>query len=242
VNVGVAPDGSVLVHGNPGELLDDVGLQVAKIAADAATARLEKVPLHRAVPNRDDKRLPPKTAREALRAHARKTAKRASWHADGGQSARLAPIIPTRRSGDQCSGRVTWPPTTHDQRDDGYMPASTAPRPLRVQLLHVVDCPHTAVADIRLRVALNATGHDDTPIEWVLVSTVEQAERIDFHGSPTVLLNGHDPFTTRDLHVGLACRPYASDGGPTDAPTIEQLVDAVLLAQTPVESGPTVEV
>ena len=137
---------------------------------------------------------------------------------------------------------MTWPPTTHDQRDDAYMPASTAPRPLRVQLLHVVDCPHTAVADIRLRVALNATGHDDTPIEWVLVSTVEQAERIDFHGSPTVLLNGHDPFTTRDLHVGLACRPYASDGGPTDAPTIEQLVDAVLLAQTPVESGPTVEV
>lgn len=75
VNVEVAPDGSVLVHGIPGDLPEDVALQVARIAADAATARLEKVLLHRAVPNRDDRRLLTKSAREALRAEGRRKAR-----------------------------------------------------------------------------------------------------------------------------------------------------------------------
>jgi hypothetical protein len=65
----------VLVHGIPGDLPDEVGLRVAKIAADAAAARLEKVLLHRAVPNRDDKRLLTKVAREAVRTQARRVAK-----------------------------------------------------------------------------------------------------------------------------------------------------------------------
>ena len=42
VNVDVTPDGSVLVHGIPMELPERVGLQVAKVAADAATARVEE--------------------------------------------------------------------------------------------------------------------------------------------------------------------------------------------------------
>jgi hypothetical protein len=50
---------------------------VAKIAADAATARLEKVLLHRAIPNRDDRRLLTKSAREALRADGRREARAA---------------------------------------------------------------------------------------------------------------------------------------------------------------------
>jgi hypothetical protein len=67
LNVEVTPDGSVLVHGVPTDLPEDVGLHVAHVAADAATARLEKVLLHRAAPNRDDRRLLTKVAREAVR-------------------------------------------------------------------------------------------------------------------------------------------------------------------------------
>ena len=113
------------------------------------------------------------------------------------------------------------------------MSASTFPTPLRVQLLHVAECPHLAVADLRLRVALNATGHDDTAIEWVVVTTLEQAYELGFRGSPTVLINGHDPFATPELHVALACRFYSSDSGPTDAPSIAQLIDAIQLALSP---------
>ncbi len=78
VNVEVTPDGSVLVHGLPTELPEEIGHQVAKIAADAATARLEKVLLHRPVPNRDDRRLLVKAAREALRAEGRRRARAAA--------------------------------------------------------------------------------------------------------------------------------------------------------------------
>ena len=67
LNVEVAPDGSVLVHGIPEELPAEVGLQVAQIAAQAATIRLERILLHRATPNRDDRRLLTKVAREAVR-------------------------------------------------------------------------------------------------------------------------------------------------------------------------------
>lgn len=78
VNVEVTPDGSVLVHGIPTELPEEIGHQVAKIAADAATARLEKVLLHRPVPNRDDRRLLTKCAREAVRAGGRRAARPAA--------------------------------------------------------------------------------------------------------------------------------------------------------------------
>jgi hypothetical protein len=56
-----------LVHGIPDELPAEVGLQLAHVAAQAATARLEKILLRRPVPNRDDKRLLTKIAREAVR-------------------------------------------------------------------------------------------------------------------------------------------------------------------------------
>ena len=72
--VQVAADGSVLVHGIPEDLPEEVGLEVAHIAADAATARLDKILLHRPVLTRDDRRLLIKTAREALRAEGRRRA------------------------------------------------------------------------------------------------------------------------------------------------------------------------
>lgn len=78
VNIEVTPDGSVLVHGIPCDLPEEIGLEVAHIAADAATARLEKVLLHRPIPNRDDRRLLTKTAREALRAEGRRKARAAA--------------------------------------------------------------------------------------------------------------------------------------------------------------------
>ena len=51
---------------------EEVGLEVAHIAGDAATARLEKILLHRPVLTRDDRRLLVKAAREALRAEGRR--------------------------------------------------------------------------------------------------------------------------------------------------------------------------
>jgi len=78
VQVEVAADGSVLVHGIPEDLPEEVGLEVAHIAADAATTRLERILMHRTVLTRDDRRLLVKAAREAVRAEGRRRARTAA--------------------------------------------------------------------------------------------------------------------------------------------------------------------
>jgi len=107
------------------------------------------------------------------------------------------------------------------------VPPPTGPSTLTVRLLHVLDCPNADVAAIRLRVALDATGHADTPIEFIVVRSDEQARELEFHGSPTVLLDGGDPFAGPDTPVGLACRLYRTAQGASGAPSVEQLVDAI---------------
>ncbi|NMM22433.1 MAG: thioredoxin family protein [Phycicoccus sp.] len=104
---------------------------------------------------------------------------------------------------------------------------------MNVSLLYFEGCPSWHEADDRLRQALDTTGHVDTPINYVLVSTPEEAERLQFRGSPTVLVDDVDPFA--DLNnaepnnaVGLACRLYRTeDGGRAGSPTLEQLISAL---------------
>jgi hypothetical protein len=74
LHIEVTGEGSVVVHGIPDDLPEHVALQVAHTAADAATRRLGRILLHRTQPNRDDRRLLTKTAREAVRRHARTVA------------------------------------------------------------------------------------------------------------------------------------------------------------------------
>jgi hypothetical protein len=107
------------------------------------------------------------------------------------------------------------------------------PTQLNVQLLHVLDCANADVTAIRLRIALDATGYADVPIEFVLVHSDAQAAEIGFHGSPTVLLNDRDPFAAGDTPVGLACRLYRGATGVAGAPSVEQLVDALMSANEP---------
>ena len=84
---------------------------------------------------------------------------------------------------------------------------------MRIQVLHVDGCPNWQVADERLREALAVVGRRDD-VESVLVTTPEEAEDCGFHGSPSVLLDGHDPFAALNVPVGLACRIYLTPHGP----------------------------
>jgi hypothetical protein len=93
-----------------------------------------------------------------------------------------------------------------------------------VTVLFFDGCPHWKVADERLREALNLAGRSDVRVEHHRVTTAEQAEALRFRGSPTVLVNGHDPFADPDAPVGLSCRVYRTDAGLAGAPTVEQLL------------------
>ena len=46
-----------------------------------------------------------------------------------------------------------------------------------------------------------------------LVDTVEEAERVGFLGSPTILIDGTDPFDAPGATPGLSCRLYRTDTG-----------------------------
>ena len=96
-----------------------------------------------------------------------------------------------------------------------------------VRLLYFDDCPSWRVAEERLRAALDETGRADVPIKRELVTTIDEARRRHFPGSPTILIDGADPFAGAHDEPALACRVYASDQGLEGSPSVEQLIRAV---------------
>jgi hypothetical protein len=106
----------------------------------------------------------------------------------------------------------------HPDAEAGGLP------PRRVALLYFDGCPNWRMTDDRLREALARTGREDVIVEHRKIATPEQAEAIRFRGSPTVLVDGRDPFLERDTPVGLSCRIYRTEEGLAGAPTVDQLV------------------
>jgi hypothetical protein len=92
---------------------------------------------------------------------------------------------------------------------------------MRITLRYFEDCPNWQVLDERLR-ALTA-GRADVEIAHELISTTQDAERLGFVGSPTLLIDGVDPFAEPGRPAGLTCRIYQTPEGPAGSPTIEQL-------------------
>ena len=99
---------------------------------------------------------------------------------------------------------------------------------MQVELLWFSGCPNWRQTDERLRQAVRLAGVD-AEVVLVEVTTPEDAERQRFRGSPTVLVEGRDPFAQESDPVGLSCRVFWTPEGLRGAPTVEQLV-AVLRA------------
>ncbi|MGQ0616696.1 MAG: thioredoxin family protein [Acidimicrobiia bacterium] len=96
---------------------------------------------------------------------------------------------------------------------------------MELTVLYIEGCPHLDVARARLAEALVRTGVE-AAIGARLVRTEAEAVGLSFAGSPTILVDGRDPFPARS--AGLACRLYATDAGPDGAPTVEALVEVIL--------------
>ncbi|MBA3621244.1 MAG: thioredoxin family protein [Euzebyales bacterium] len=91
---------------------------------------------------------------------------------------------------------------------------------MNVTLLYFEGCPNWKVADERVSALSDELG---LAVERRLIETPEEAEAVGFRGSPTILVDGRDPFATGDESAGLACRIYQTPEGPQGAPTAEQL-------------------
>jgi len=94
-----------------------------------------------------------------------------------------------------------------------------------ITLLYFDGCPNWKLTDDRLKVI--AAERPDLTVTRRVVDTVEEAGRVGFHGSPSVLVDGVDVFADEDAGIGLACRVYATPDGPAGAPTLGQLRAAI---------------
>lgn len=98
---------------------------------------------------------------------------------------------------------------------------------MRIRLLYSDDCPNWTEARSRLRRALDETGHPEEPVECVRVTTEAEAQALSFKGSPTILIDGADPFPATSEGTGLSCRIYRTPQGFAGAPTTSQLASAI---------------
>ncbi len=94
---------------------------------------------------------------------------------------------------------------------------------MNVTLLYFDGCPNWQAADERLQILADEFG---VTIGHRRV-TPDEVERIGFRGSPTILLDGHDPFAGGDEPFGLSCRIYQTPDGRKGVPTLEQLREAL---------------
>ncbi len=92
-----------------------------------------------------------------------------------------------------------------------------------IALLYFDGCPSWKVADERLRAI--AADRPDITVRHHRVDTVEEADRVGFRGSPSILVDGVDVFADADADagVGLSCRLYQTPDGPAGAPSVDQL-------------------
>lgn len=95
---------------------------------------------------------------------------------------------------------------------------------MRITILTVPECPNVPVVQERITEALDGRA---AVIDLVEVFEEGEAARWGMTGSPTVLLNGTDPFPIPGAPPSVSCRLYRDAGGRTDgAPSVQALREA----------------
>lgn len=97
---------------------------------------------------------------------------------------------------------------------------------VNVTLQYFDACPNWQITAQRLKDLISSYGLD-IHLKHQLIESPEAAERHEFHGSPSILIDGQDPFATKDTRVGFACRIYQAGSGSAEAPSIDQLKEAL---------------
>ncbi|MFF5485297.1 alkylmercury lyase family protein [Streptomyces virginiae] len=95
---------------------------------------------------------------------------------------------------------------------------------MRITVLTVPDCPNAPVVRERITAALDGK---QAQVEQIEVHQEAEAARWQMTGSPTVLVNGVDPFAVAGAPPSVSCRLYRDGEGRTGgAPSVEALRQA----------------
>lgn len=100
---------------------------------------------------------------------------------------------------------------------------------MRITLQYFDGCPNWRTARQRLQEVAAQTSPRPV-IDLVEVTSATEADQLGFRGSPTILIDGDDPFADDAPAVGLSCRLYQTPEGPSGSPTIDQLRSAMATA------------
>jgi hypothetical protein len=93
---------------------------------------------------------------------------------------------------------------------------------MELVLLTVPGCPHAATFEERLAAAL--ARHPGTVVHRREIAGEREAAEAGMHGSPTLLVDGADPFAVPGQPPSLSCRLYRDAAGRmSGAPTVEAL-------------------
>jgi hypothetical protein len=107
-----------------------------------------------------------------------------------------------------------------------------------VELLVVPDCPNESVALKVLRLAFDRVGLAAQSVRTTVISSQEQAQERGFVGSPTILINGVDPFGAAGQSPAYACRVYATPTGFSGAPPLADVISALTAARNREPASP----
>jgi hypothetical protein len=95
-----------------------------------------------------------------------------------------------------------------------------------IALLYFDGCPNHADTLTMLNKLLSETGGDGD-VRLINVDTQQRAEELKFRGSPTVLIDGDDPFLDTEAPFGLSCRIYPTESGFRGTPPESELRAAI---------------
>lgn len=97
---------------------------------------------------------------------------------------------------------------------------------LELTVLSVPDCPNEPLLRDRLTRAL--AGYPEARVAGTVVATEAEAARHGMHGSPTLLVNGTDPFASPGAPTSVSCRVYRDETGAAGgAPSVTELAEAL---------------
>ena len=97
---------------------------------------------------------------------------------------------------------------------------------MRLQILHVLECPGAEALGSRLAPLVAA--RPGIQVSWQVVTTEDDARRLGMTGSPTILADGADLFARPVQQPSLSCRLYPDGHGRLGpAPTTAQLAEAL---------------
>lgn len=97
---------------------------------------------------------------------------------------------------------------------------------MKITLQYFDECPNWVALERSVLEIIE--GRQDVTVTRQAVRTEEEAVKIQFHGSPTLLIDGIDPFADAKPPVGLACRVFRTPVGLAGTPTADQLRAVIL--------------